>query len=49
MQVALTELRDAGFLEHRSFACGDYFVIGQGKYLVEESGSPSRKHTPIKT
>lgn len=28
VQVALTELRDAGFLEHKSFACGDYFVIG---------------------
>jgi hypothetical protein len=48
----LTELRDASFIHKDNFACGEYFVIGHGKFLDETASlllrSPVRRYTPNK-
>lgn len=50
--MALTELRDASFINQQSFACGEFFVIGQGKLLDDEGclsqRSPLKRYTPSK-
>lgn len=49
--VALTELRDTTFQSETTFACGDYFVIGQGKKdnsLPMVLQSPLKRYTPSK-